>query len=97
MLITTVSLDGAQFSVSAAEAADLKAACLAAPIAQSDYVTFRTAEGAEISALLRPGAHVFFATHDSTAGVVHEVAQLPGADDHAFSSAFDLDWFDYVA
>jgi hypothetical protein len=96
MLITTVSLDGALFSLSEPEAAALKAACLAAPNGQNDYVTFTTSDGHEISVLLRPDAHVYFATYETTPVVVHDVAPFPGADD-SYSSAFDLDWFDYVA
>jgi hypothetical protein len=96
MLVTTVSLDGALFSLSEPEAAALKAACLAAPSGQNDYVTFRTSEGHEVSALLRPDAHVYFSTYETAAAPVHEVAQFPGADD-GFGSAFDVDWFDYVA
>jgi hypothetical protein len=96
MLVTTVSLDGALFSVSEPEAAALKAACLAAPSGQNDYVTFHTSDGQEISVLLRSDAHVYFATYDTTPTVVHDVTAFPGVDD-TFASAFDLDWFDYVA
>jgi hypothetical protein len=96
MLITTVSLDGALFSLTQPEATALKAACLAAPNGENDYVTFQTSDGQEISVLLRPDAHVYFATYETTPTVVHDVAAFPGVDD-TYTSAFDLDWFDYVA
>ncbi|MCU1544346.1 MAG: hypothetical protein JWM50_2211 [Microbacteriaceae bacterium] len=94
MIIDTVTFDGAVFALSGLEAVSLRVQCLEAN-GHSGYVNFSTADGQEISMLVRPDSSIYFASFES-ASEVAPLATLGSPDVEDFLE-FDPEWSEYVA